>query len=112
MNAAESYYNAMASKDLEGIAKQLHPDVQFISPLTEITGKDAVLEAAKGFMSAFNTLEIRATFSSGNETMFAYNLDFPSPVGVSRVAALITSKGDRIARIELFFDARPFEMKQ
>lgn len=53
MIIAESYYKAMGDKDLEGIAKYLHPDVQFIAPLAKMTGKNAVLEAVKRFFSLF-----------------------------------------------------------
>jgi hypothetical protein len=41
--------------------------------------------------------------------MLAYDLDCLAPIGVLRVAALIKFEDDLISRIELFFDARPFE---
>ena len=111
MIIAESYYKAMGNKDLEGIAKYLHPDVQFIAPLAKMTEKDAVLEAAKKFFSLFNTLEIRAKFGSADQAMLVYDLNCPAPIGIFRAAALMTLKDDLIVRIELFFDTRPFEKK-
>jgi len=38
-----------------------------------------------------------------------YNMDFGEPIGVCRVAALMTFKDGLIVRNELFFDTRPFE---
>lgn len=36
MASAEAYYQAMNSKDLDGMARNLHPDVRFISPLADL----------------------------------------------------------------------------
>jgi ketosteroid isomerase-like protein len=35
--SAETYYKAMNDKDLAGIARHLHPDVRFISPVADLT---------------------------------------------------------------------------
>jgi hypothetical protein len=40
--------------------------------------------------------------------MVNYEADFGDPYGIVRSAALITCKDNLIARIELFFDPRPF----
>ena len=106
--SAEAYYKAMNNKDLSDLAQYLHPDVRFLGPLAEIIGKEPVLEAAKQFMHLFNSLTIRAKFSSGNQVMLVYDLDCPAPIGSCRIAALMTFGGSLIARIELFFDASPF----
>ncbi len=64
---AEAYYTAMNNKDLSGIGQCLHPDIQFLGPMAEVTGKEPVLEAAKVFMNLYNSLTIRAKFDSGNK---------------------------------------------
>lgn len=109
--SAEAYYKAMANKDLSGMAECLHPHVRFLGPLADITGKDAVLEGAKGVLSFFQNLTIRAKFSSETQAMIAYDLDCSLPIGLLRVASLLTFEDNLISRIELFFDARPFEKR-
>lgn len=109
---AQNYYTAMGEKNIEEVGKYLHPDVRFIGPLAEMTGKEGVLAAAKGFLMFFKSLTIRATFGSGDQVMMAYDLDSPAPIGKFRVAALLTIKEDLITQIELFYDARPFEMNK
>ena len=47
LGIAESYYNAMLTKDCDKMASCLHDNVQFIGPLAEMQGKDAVVTAAK-----------------------------------------------------------------
>lgn len=110
--SAEAYYKAMNNKDLSGVAQCLHPDVQFIGPLAETKGKEALLEAVKGFMPLFNSLTVHAKFSSGNQVMLSYYVDFPAPIGIFRAAALMTFENGLISCLELFYDARPFEEKK
>jgi ketosteroid isomerase-like protein len=108
---AEAYYNAMSNKNMAEVERYLHPDVHFLAPLAKLTGKEAVLEAAQGFSHFFNSLTIRAKFGEADQAMVVYEVDCPVPVGLIRTAALMTFKEGLIARIELFYDARPFEMK-
>ena len=58
--SAVAYYKAMNDKNIAGMEKYLHPEVQFIGPLAELKGKQAVLEAAKRFVLLFKNLTIRA----------------------------------------------------
>lgn len=109
--SATAYYQAMNNKDLSVIEKYLHPKVQLIGPLADITGKDAVLNAVKHLLTAFNKLTIRAQFGAGERVMLAYDIDFLAPIGVSRAAVLLTFQDGLIIRYELFFDARPFEKR-
>lgn len=109
---AEAYYEAMGSKHTQDMAKYLHPDVQFIGPLAEIKGKDSVLDAVKRLVSLYNSLSIRAKFGSEDQAMIVYDLDCQAPIGNFRVAALMDIRKGLIEKIELFYDARPFEKKK
>lgn len=111
INIAEGYYKAMGEKDLAMVAKYVHPDVQFIAPLSQLSGREAVLEAAKKFITLFQTLKIRSSLGAGDQAVVVYDLECPAPIGTFSTAVLMTIKEDLIAKIELFFDARPFERK-
>src|SRR5258705_308768 len=87
---AEAYYTAMSEKNLAGMEKYLHPDVHFIGPLAELTGKKLVLEGANRFIALFNTLTIRTKFGSGDQAMLVNDLDFPAPIGKIPTAVLMT----------------------
>ena len=109
---AVAYYQAMHNKDLAVIEKSLHPDVHLIGPLAELTGKEAVLNSVKHFLSLFKTLTIRARCGNGDhQVMLAYDLECPAPIGRFRGAALLTFEDGLIRQYELFYDARPFEKK-
>ena len=112
LNLAAAYYRAMNEKNLAGIEKCLHPEVRFIGPLAEMTGKEAVLESVKQFFLIFNKLTIRTKLGSDDQAMVVYDLDFPAPIGLFRAAAFMTFEDNLIVRLELFYDARPFEKKK
>lgn len=109
---AERYYREMLAKNFDAMAKSLHPNVHFIGPLAEMTGKDAVVEAAKNLSGLLEDIEIRAKFSSGNQIMFAYDFMFPKPIGKLRASVLMDFEDELISKIELFYDGKPFEEKK
>lgn len=109
---AESYYAAMNKKDIESMEKLLSPNILFVGPLAELRGKDAVLQAIKGFTSAFERLSIRSKFHSDGEVMLAIDTEFPAPIGNLRTASLLTIQDGRIVKIELFYDSRIVESKK
>ena len=109
---AEAYCAAMSEKNLAGLEQYLHPDVQFMGPLGQASGKKAYLEATEGFMGVFKAYTVRKMFSSGNQVMVVYDVDFPEPIGQCRTAGLMTFSNELIIGIELFFDARPFSQEK
>jgi hypothetical protein len=76
--------------------------------MEELTGKEAVLEAAKRLLPLINSIKVHARFGSEDQAMLTYDMDFAEPIGVCRAAALMTFKDGLIMRNEIFFDARPF----
>lgn len=109
---AKDYYEAMSRKRLSEVERFLSPKVEFIGPLAEIKGKEAVLKAIKGFMSAFINLSVRSLFHDENEVMLVIDTDFPRPMGKLRTASLLTIQEALIVRIELFYDSRVIENKK
>lgn len=112
LNLAESYYNAMLAKDFDKMASYLHDNVNFIGPLAEMHGKDAVVTAAKNFGGILQDIQIRSRFAAGDQIMFAYDMVVPAPIGKFRAAVLMEFTNRLISKIELFYDASPFQEKK
>jgi ketosteroid isomerase-like protein len=108
---AEVFYTAMANKNIASVEQYVHPDVHFSGPLGEMQGKQAYLAGVKNFTNLFTDLKIRTILSSEDQAMVVYDLDFPAPIGQLPSAALMTFTDGLITKIELFFDASPFERK-
>jgi hypothetical protein len=77
--------------------------------MTETTGKEKFLQSAKRMFGLLKRLEVRSKFASCDQAIFTYDFICTDPIGVCRTAELITFRDGLISRIELFFDARPFE---
>lgn len=105
---AEEYYKLFGEKNAEGIKKYLHADVEFYAPLATLKGKEAVVEAASGFMKMFQSFSMRAKFGAEAQVMIVYDLDIP---GISKSfpsASLLSFREELISKIELFFDSSRF----
>jgi hypothetical protein len=109
--SAVAYYQAMSDKDLTGMARHLHPDIRVFTPMEELAGQKAVLEAAKRLLPLIDRIEVHAKFGTEEQAMLTYDMEFVPPIGVCRAAALMTFKDSLIVRNEIFFDARPFDKK-
>ena len=112
LKAALNYYGAMQAKDFDTMASYLDDEICLISPLAEINGKEEVLTAAKNFGGMLKEIHIRSKFSDHDQVMLAYDMIVPEPIGKFRAAALMDFKNIRITKIELFYDARAFEVKK
>lgn len=110
ISVGKAYYTAMGNKDLAAMGACLHSEVRFKSPLAERVGRENVLQAAKGLLAILKSLRIRAAFGDGDQVMLVLDLDFEEEGGVFPSAALLTVQEERITSIELFFDARAFEV--
>lgn len=112
LKSAENYYKAMLAKDFDKMTSYLHDNVHFIGPLADMHEKDAVVEAAKNFGGILQDIQIRSRFATHNQTMFAYDMVVSAPIGKFRAAVLMEFTDRLISKIELFYDARPFEEKK
>jgi hypothetical protein len=109
LNIAEDYLDAVNDQDIEALGKNLHPQLHFKASMCEIDGRQKFLEHTEKFFSSIKGLEIRARFSSNNQTFFLYDLFFHNSMGLSRTANLMTFEDAMIKEIELVYDPRPFE---
>lgn len=108
---ALAYYTAMGEKDINEVSKYLDSSIHLISPLAEVTGKEMMLGAIKGFMASFKTIHIREKLSNGGGAMLVIDVDYPAPIGLLRTASLLTIQHGLITKIELFHDAKHFTSK-
>lgn len=109
---AQTFYTAFGAKDVESMEKYLHPDVQLITPLSKLQGKEAYLEAVKNFAAFFKALTIRATFGEGDQVVVVYDLECSAPIGKVPGVALMTLSEGLIIRNELIHDTSPWNKLQ
>ena len=109
LTTAISYYQAMVNRDYEKIGYYLGQDARLISPLSEITGKKNVINAANNFAKMLKSIDIKSSFAKDNQVILVYNMHLQEPINSLKAVTLMSFKKAVITKIELFYDARPFE---
>jgi hypothetical protein len=109
LDVAEEYLAAWKRKDIEGIAKLVHPEIHLKSPVADVTGRESFLITCQKIFPILTDVRIHAKFASETRAMMTYDFALHEPLGVTRTANLMTFERRLIRSVELFFDARPFE---
>ena len=104
----DRYYAAWASKDLTAVRSLLHDDLSFHGPLDTFDNADDYLASIQQLFAIVQGVEPRKVFVDGQDACTIYDLITATPAGTAPVAEWVTVKGDKIAAIRVFFDARPF----
>jgi len=105
---AESYIDAWSRKDVDAIAKLIHPQIHLKSPMTELSGREPFLEAVRKTLEPLEKVNVRAKFASGSQAILVYDLQM-TEVGLVRNANLMLMEDNLVRSVELFFDASPFK---
>lgn len=101
-----AYYTALGEKNIEAVKECLHPDIQFTDPQETVIGREAVLNAAKGFTSIFKSLTIVAKFGSEDQAVIVYEVEIPGLAKKLQAASLLSFREGLISQIELFYDSK------
>jgi hypothetical protein len=109
LEIAEEYIAALKRKDLHGIAKLIHCDIELTSPVTKVSGSENFLATVERLLPLVTDIRLRATFANERQAMLVYDFVFHPPVGIARAANLMTFQEHQIRSVELFLDPRPFE---
>ena len=111
LDVGRAYLAAWDRRDASEISKYVHPDVHLIGPMNDITGKDAFLQSTKRVLPLLQGVNVRSQFAAGDQAIFTYDFVCAEPLNTCRTAELMTFEDGLIRRIELFYDARPFEAR-
>ena len=107
-NIAERFFTAWTTRDFETARQLLHDDLDFRGPIDTFHNADDYLKAIRGLASILKAVETRKVFVDGADVCTIYDLVTNTPAGTAPVAEWYQVRGDKIAMIRVFFDARPF----
>jgi ketosteroid isomerase-like protein len=92
----------------------LSDDLRFTSltsPVKEVTGKAAYLEATRRFFSMITSVEVRDLIVDGVKACALTRYQLRPPTGShfqSDVAEILTIRGEKISSLAIYFDTAPF----
>ena len=108
----KEYLNSLERKD--GWEKYFADDVvftSFVTPVKQVSGRTAFLEATKGFYGMIVSLEVQNLLVDGDRACATTRYQLQPPVGpafTSNVAEIFAVTGGRIRSLEIYFDSAPF----
>ena len=109
--ALESYFASLKKK--HGWELCLADDMTFTShtsPVRQVGGKAAYLEATKGFYSSIASFEVRDLLVEGEKAcaLTRYQLSGPAGPFASDVAEIFRVRDGKITSFDIYFDTAPF----
>ena len=107
-DVVERYQAAWKGKDLDAARAQLHDDLSFQGPLDTFDNADDLIAALRRLAPVVKDVQRRKQFVDGQDVCEIYDLVTATPAGTAAVAEWYRVRGDKIAAIRVFFDARPF----
>ncbi len=90
-------------------ARQLLDDnLSFRGPIDTFGAPEPYLESIKKLHHIIKRIDMKKTFSDGNDVCLLYDMVTDTPAGTAFIAEWYQVKGNKIAAIQVVFDARPF----
>jgi ketosteroid isomerase-like protein len=111
-DTVEGYFSSL--KQRKGWEVFLSDDVSFTSftsPIKQVSGRAAFLEATKRFYSMITAVEVRDLLVDGDKAcaLTTYQLQPPGgPAFRSDVAEVFAVRNGKISSFDIYFDSSPF----
>ncbi len=109
VRVAEEFLAAMKTRDLQAIAKNLHPQLHYIGPTGETRGRESFLETMNQVFARLEKVDMTARFTSGDQTAYVYNMFFAAPPGPTLAASVVTHAEGKIKRVEMIYDSKALD---
>lgn len=109
---AQQYFQAWTTGDYARARSYLADDgFSFDGPLEQHDDADRFIESFKQLGPATQAVELRTVISDGPEVATVYDFLYRLPdgsTGNTKTSEWLRIEGDRITRIRIFFDPRPY----
>lgn len=102
----EKYGKAWSQGDFKTARSLLHDDLSFNGPIDRFQRADDYMAAIQRLSGIVKGMRHEKTMVDGNDAAVFYILD--TVKGASPTAEWYTVRGEKIASIRTYFDARPF----
>jgi ketosteroid isomerase-like protein len=107
-NVVERYHDAWQRHDFETVRGLLHDDLSFRGPFDTFEKADDFVEAIRGLAPIVRDVELKKVFVDGDDVCLLFDMVTNTPAGTQPIAEWHRVRGDRLATIRAYFDARPF----
>ena len=105
-DVVDRFARALEARDFSGARRLLADNLRFEGPIDRFDNADDYIKAISGLYGMVKGVDHQAAIADGDEVATFYRLD--TPAATAPVAEWYTVRGEKIARIRTYFDARPF----
>jgi ketosteroid isomerase-like protein len=102
----QRYHEAWTNKDFETARSLLRDDLSFRGPIDTFERADDYVAALQRLTPMVEGVDVHRILSEGDDVVVLF--DLITPQGSAPVAEWYRVEGDKIARVQVYFDARPF----
>ncbi len=103
-----NYKQALGQGDFEAARALLHDNLSFHGPIETFDRPEPYLESLKKLHHIVERIDMKKLFADGDDVCMLYDMVTNTPAGTAFIAEWYQVKGDKIAAIQVVFDARPF----
>ena len=111
-DTVQGYFDCLKQKkDWESFLSDGMVFTVFTSPVKQVTGKDAYIEATRRFYSTVVSVEVRALLIDGDRACALTRYELQPPKGdafSSDVAEIFTVRNGKIDSFAIYFDPSPY----
>jgi hypothetical protein len=102
------FYSALEKQDYAGVRRLLHDNFLFRGPIDTFDQAAPYVEAVKKLAPITERIEVKKMFAEEKDVCVLYDLVMSAPARTAFVSEWFRVKGEKIAAIQVVFDARPF----
>lgn len=108
LGVVERYKQAFGSGDVPKARSLLADDLHFTGPIDEFHSADDYVQSLAKLGRIVTGTDVKKVLADGDDVVTIYDLHTNTPAGTSAVAEWATVKDGKIAKLRVYFDARPF----
>ena len=105
---ATDFLQALQSSDFTAARGLLRDDLIFRGPIDAFQSPEPYIESLKKLHPIIQRINVKRIFADGDDACILYDMVTNTPAGTAFIAEWYQIKGDKIAEIQVVFDARPF----
>ena len=107
-SVVEQYQRAFGSGDLETARSLLADDLHFEGPIDTFDRADDYLASVTKLKQIVKGIDVKKVLADDTDVVTIYDMHTNTPAGTSKIAEWATVENDKIVKLRVFFDARPF----
>ncbi|HWU87803.1 MAG TPA: nuclear transport factor 2 family protein [Kofleriaceae bacterium] len=107
-HTVEQFHGHFANKDWARARELLHDDLSFEGPIDRFSRADDYIQAVRRLDAICKRVEVRKVLVDGDDVCVIWDMITDTPIGTAPIAEWFHVSGQKIDRVRVFFDARPF----